>query len=1088
MIKKIKFGFVCFNIFIATFLSFAVIVNGQTPTPSAPVITNPTASSISATSAILNSSITSTGGANVTARGFNYGPTTGYGSTFTQSSGPYSTGAFSQFVPGLVCGTTYNYRSFATNAYGTRYSSNATFTTSACPTPSATPNSAPTVSTGGISGVNNASATFNGNITSTGGVSLTVSRRGFQYGESTYTDSVCEDGSFTTGAYSRSSGVTCGAVTATALSCGKNYIYRSFATNAIGTSYGSQSSFSTPACPTPSATATPEPTATPVQSATPNPSSNPTPGGPTVNISSATSVGNYTASLNGNITNLNGFAVSTRGFNYGLDTSYGQNISQSNGPYNTGAYSLTATSLSCDTRYYFRAFATNSAGTSYSNGSFFVTEPCPTPSPTSTGTPTPTPTPSATPTPTPTATVTPPPAPPVISLVADSSNITRTSVTLSGSITSGSATERGFEYGLNQLYGTVAKQNGGYGTGPFSLNISGLSPGLKYHFRSYAKNAGGASSSTDATFTTNPLPGNLSGWAWSSTIGWVNLNSVAIDPITGDLNGYAWSSNIGWIQFGNLANFPPSGAYAGNANINLDTGEVKGWAKALSGIDNIAGGGAGGGGGLAPTTGASCTWGTSEYLFSAEPEVYKTQSHLNCQSQPVASVNGNPSCPNGDLFAYPTYHSCPGSYRLSYGPPNTTLGVQQINQYATELCGAGNYTLPSLSNWSEGVSRSITCKSPSFAGGNSFNLDDGWDGWIELAGVNHPSIFPPKIVNGVNVSGVHMNITTGILTGMAWGGNVVGWLSFNASTSTNLFSASCSGTNLQTGKVRFGISASGGSNNYEYNWNNTGVWSNASSTFDKDYANNGSTVTVPVQVREVGKAEILTPLCSYTPSNINITWNGNPTCTVSPNVALVGNEVTANVVGNPLPQSTYRYTWLWGDSQSTESSDLNPITHIYEQPGNYQVTLNVVDVGTNSANKGGSAQFLCNNQVTVKVKGLDLRIGASVADIQAKNSQQNSSYVTRKGRPFRLEWDNTLDVYNVATMPDGYKCVKNLDNNIADPWVAQWLGNNSASGNIEGIANTPGTYKFSVKCVSDAYGEKIDSVILKVFESDVKEI
>jgi len=55
---------------------------------------------------------------------------------------------------------------------------------------------------------------------------------------------------------------------------------------------------------------------------------------------------------------------------------------------------------------------------------------------------------------------------------------------------------------------------------------------------------------------------------------------------------------------------------------------------------------------------------------------------------------------------------------------------------------------------------------------------DGWDGWIELAGANHPS-------TAGGSSGVHMDdvivggASTKMLRGYAWGGNVIGWLQFN---------------------------------------------------------------------------------------------------------------------------------------------------------------------------------------------------------------------------------------------------------------------------------------------------------------------
>lgn len=107
---------------------------------------------------------------------------------------------------------------------------------------------------------------------------------------------------------------------------------------------------------------------------------------------------------------------------------------------------------------------------------------------------------------------------------------------------------------------------------------------------------------------------NMSGWAWSSNIGWISFNStncdtdgnghidvncggnnstgsvvnygVNKDVTTGNLTGYAWSSNIGWIQFGGLSGWPAAttgnGTTASNAKVDLTTGAMSGWARALS--------------------------------------------------------------------------------------------------------------------------------------------------------------------------------------------------------------------------------------------------------------------------------------------------------------------------------------------------------------------------------------------------------------------------------------------------------------------------------------------------------------------------
>jgi hypothetical protein len=373
---------------------------------------------------------------------------------------------------------------------------------------------------------------------------------------------------------------------------------------------------------------------------------------------------------------------------------------------------------------------------------------------------------------------------------------------------------------------------------------------------------------------------------------------------------------------------------------------------------------------------------------------------------------------------------------------------------------------------------------------------DGWDGWIELAGTNHvslsmgdkKSLFDPFLAKADTfMGGLRMNLPTGIVSGMAWGSNVVGWLSVNASTSTNSFSASCSGADLKNGKVRFSVAAKGGGNVYEYNWNNSGIWG-SSPTFDIDYTINSGTVSVPVQVRENGKVEILTPSCSYTPSNVQITWDKANPCAVAPTVALVGNQVTASVSGNLVPASTYAYTWIWGDTTTTSAGNSkSDTTHTYTQPGTYDIILSYTDVGQNSSNKGQSGQTICQNQLKVNVKGIDLRIGANASDIQSKNEQQNSVYVTRKGKPFRFEWENTLDAFDADTMPDGYRCTKSLDNQSNNTLVSLWNGTGVDSGGFDSSADV-GTYKFSLTCNSDKYAEKVDSVILKVFESDAKEI
>ncbi|MBI4779525.1 hypothetical protein HY797_03695, partial [Candidatus Falkowbacteria bacterium] len=86
---------------------------------------------------------------------------------------------------------------------------------------------------------------------------------------------------------------------------------------------------------------------------------------------------------------------------------------------------------------------------------------------------------------------------------------------------------------------------------------------------------------------------NVSGWAWSSNIGWISFNctndspacvnsnyGVDIDLTTGNFSGYAWSSSVGWIDFSPVGPYPE--APLNSAHYDSSTGNITGWAKILS--------------------------------------------------------------------------------------------------------------------------------------------------------------------------------------------------------------------------------------------------------------------------------------------------------------------------------------------------------------------------------------------------------------------------------------------------------------------------------------------------------------------------
>ncbi len=94
-------------------------------------VTTDTAVALGKTTAGLSGSVSDIGTSAVSERGFEYGETTEYGSS-TSETGSFGVEAFEAQVSELSCGTTYHVRAYATNGTGTAYGEDATFTTSAC--------------------------------------------------------------------------------------------------------------------------------------------------------------------------------------------------------------------------------------------------------------------------------------------------------------------------------------------------------------------------------------------------------------------------------------------------------------------------------------------------------------------------------------------------------------------------------------------------------------------------------------------------------------------------------------------------------------------------------------------------------------------------------------------------------------------------------------------------------------------------------------------------------------------------------------------------------------------------------------------
>ncbi|MBL0358648.1 MAG: hypothetical protein IPP72_18080 [Chitinophagaceae bacterium] len=195
----------------------------------------------------------------------------------------------------------------------------------------------PTVVTGFISNIAGTTASTGGNVTADGGA--TVTAKGICYStvaNPTILDDVVTNATGGTGSFSSSM---------TNLTPSTTYHVRAYATNTVGTAYGSDSSFTTTAI-----------------------------SAPTITTTAAFGIGSTSANSGGTVTSNGGTPLTARGIVY--STSPAPTLSNSvltDGGIAVGSFTSVITGLTANTPYYVRAYATNSVNTTYGNEISFTT-------------------------------------------------------------------------------------------------------------------------------------------------------------------------------------------------------------------------------------------------------------------------------------------------------------------------------------------------------------------------------------------------------------------------------------------------------------------------------------------------------------------------------------------------------------------------------------------------------------------------------------------------------------------------------------------------------------------------------------------
>jgi len=265
---------------------------------------------------------------NITARGFQWGSDTSYGNTiYDTGTPPFAIGSYTITSNVFSCDTTYHFRAYGTNSYGTYYGTDQTFSFGCMEIYSddVQPTFPNAQNQTNLYGIINQSAT-------------PLTARGFQWGTDTsYGNSLNDTGTppFSLGSFSLSTYL---------MDCGVDYHMRAYGTNSFGTFYGDDYPFNTPC----------------------------------MNIypDGVSNVTDSTAEPNGTI-EYTFSDIINRGFEWGTDTSYGHTVyDPGTAPFSTGSYSFQIDSLPCNTEIHYRPFGINAQGTYYGGDDTFTTLGC----------------------------------------------------------------------------------------------------------------------------------------------------------------------------------------------------------------------------------------------------------------------------------------------------------------------------------------------------------------------------------------------------------------------------------------------------------------------------------------------------------------------------------------------------------------------------------------------------------------------------------------------------------------------------------------------------------------------------------------
>ena len=291
-----------------------------------PALTTAAITNITQTSSVTGGNITSDNGAPILARGICWSTSVNPTTTDNKTIDGADIGNFVSNLTGLIGNTLYYVRAYATNSVGTQYGNQVSFTTSPL---------MPTITSTSISSITQTTASSGGNVTTDGGAIVS-------------TTGVCWN---TTSGPTIVNSKTVDAIgtgifisTLTGLTANTTYYLRAYATNSVGTAYGSEISFTT------------------LQLAP-----------PVLTTTEVSSLLTTTANSGGSVTSDGGSPITVRGVCWNTAQNPTTDNNKTIDGTGSGNFTSNIAGLLPNTTYYLRSYATNNIGTSYGNDLIFKT-------------------------------------------------------------------------------------------------------------------------------------------------------------------------------------------------------------------------------------------------------------------------------------------------------------------------------------------------------------------------------------------------------------------------------------------------------------------------------------------------------------------------------------------------------------------------------------------------------------------------------------------------------------------------------------------------------------------------------------------